>query len=68
MTVLPEDPTFEALERAGAVVVRHAEPRWSMDGFFFASGAIPRFKAYETGLVGHQSLRDGRFEPDPLIL
>lgn len=66
--LLPPEPTFEAIEAAGGRVVRAAEPHAPCDGFFFASGAIPRRTDYETGLAGHHTIRGERVEPDPLIL
>jgi len=66
MLLLNDEPTFEAIEAAGAVVRRHAEPH--VLGCFYASGAIPRITDYETGLAGHHTFRDGRGEPDPLIM
>ena len=36
-------------------------------GFFLSSGDIPRTTAYETGLAGHFSWREGHADPDPEI-
>ena len=66
--LLVPEPTFEAIEAAGARVARHAEAHALAGGFFFASGAIERVTAYELGLVGHLSFRDGKGQADPLIL
>ena len=66
--LLVHEPTFEAIEAAGARVVKHAEAHALGGGFFFASGAIERVTAYELGLVGHLSFRDGKGQADPLIL
>ncbi|HEY7364991.1 MAG TPA: MBL fold metallo-hydrolase [Methylomirabilota bacterium] len=66
--LLVPEPTFEALEAAGARVARHAEPHTLGEGFFFASGAIERVTAYERGLEGHLSFRGGQGQADPLIL
>jgi 7,8-dihydropterin-6-yl-methyl-4-(beta-D-ribofuranosyl)aminobenzene 5'-phosphate synthase len=66
--LLVPEPTFEAIEAAGARVVRHAEAHTLGEGFFFASGAVARVTAYELGLEGHLSFRGGKGQADPLIL
>jgi 7,8-dihydropterin-6-yl-methyl-4-(beta-D-ribofuranosyl)aminobenzene 5'-phosphate synthase len=66
--LLVPEPTFQAIEAAGARVDRQAKPHTLGAGFFYVSGAIERVTAYEQGLVGHLSFRDGRGQPDPLIL
>jgi len=68
MTLLPEEPRFEALAAAGGRVATHGEAHTLGEGFFFASGRIDRVTSYETGLVGHHSFRGAQGEPDPLIL
>jgi 7,8-dihydropterin-6-yl-methyl-4-(beta-D-ribofuranosyl)aminobenzene 5'-phosphate synthase len=66
--LLVPEPTFEAIEAAGARVVRHAEAHTLGEGFFFASGAVERQTPYEKGLEGHLSFRGGKGQADPLIL
>jgi 7,8-dihydropterin-6-yl-methyl-4-(beta-D-ribofuranosyl)aminobenzene 5'-phosphate synthase len=66
--LLVPEPTFQAIGAAGARVDRQAKPHTLGAGFFYVSGAIERVTAYEQGLVGHLSFRDGRGQPDPLIL
>lgn len=68
MILLPPEPTFEALEAAGGHVVKHAEGHALCEGFVFGSGRIDRVTDYETGLVGHHTLRGDRLVPDPLIM
>jgi 7,8-dihydropterin-6-yl-methyl-4-(beta-D-ribofuranosyl)aminobenzene 5'-phosphate synthase len=68
ITLLPEEPRFEAMEAAGGRVVKHRDAHALCDGFFFASGRIERVTAYETGLAGHHTIRGDHMEPDPLIL
>ena len=68
MFLLPPDPTFDEIALAGGVIAKHAEAHPLCAGWFFASGAIPRVTAYETGLVGHHSYRAGVPSPDPLIM
>jgi 7,8-dihydropterin-6-yl-methyl-4-(beta-D-ribofuranosyl)aminobenzene 5'-phosphate synthase len=68
LLLLPEEPTFGAIEAAGGELVRHAEGHAFGGGCFFGSGAIARTTSYELGLVGHHSIRAGVCEPDPLIL
>jgi 7,8-dihydropterin-6-yl-methyl-4-(beta-D-ribofuranosyl)aminobenzene 5'-phosphate synthase len=66
--LLAPEPTFDELRAAGAEVVTHDQPHVLADGLLWASGEIPRTTAWETGLPGHHSIRDGVVEPDPLIL
>jgi 7,8-dihydropterin-6-yl-methyl-4-(beta-D-ribofuranosyl)aminobenzene 5'-phosphate synthase len=68
MIMLPQEPTFEAMERAGGQVAKHDAPHALCGGFFHASGAIDRVTEYETGLVGHHSFYGDRGEADPLIM
>jgi 7,8-dihydropterin-6-yl-methyl-4-(beta-D-ribofuranosyl)aminobenzene 5'-phosphate synthase len=68
LAMLPEEPTFDAVARAGGSVDRHQEAHLLADGLFLASGAIARRTSYETGLVGHHSFRGSSGAPDPLIM
>lgn len=67
-SLLPPEPTLDAITAAGGEVANHAEAHLLAGGLFLASGEIPRVTSYETGLVGHHSFREGRPEPDPLLL
>lgn len=68
VVLLPEEPTFAAIEAAGGRIETHGEPHPLCDGFFYGSGEIARETAYETGLVGHHTFRGEEVTPDPLIL
>lgn len=68
MALLPEEPTFEAIRSAGGNIAANGDAHLLCEGFFFGSGAIARETAYETGLVGHHTFRDGTVTPDPLIM
>ena len=68
MMMLPDEPGFEDMRRAGADVVTHADPHPLCDGLFFGSGAIERVTEYETGLVGHHSFHGEEGRADPLIM
>jgi 7,8-dihydropterin-6-yl-methyl-4-(beta-D-ribofuranosyl)aminobenzene 5'-phosphate synthase len=68
MLMLPQEPTFDDIERAGGEVVTRDDPHPICEGFFFGSGAIDRVTDYETGLVGHHSFRGEDGKPDPLIM
>ena len=68
MILLPEEPSFHAIEAAGGRVAKNGESHALADGFFFGSGPIERVTSYETGLAGHHSFRGERGEADPLIL
>ncbi len=66
--LLPPEPTLEAIVDAGGVIASSADAHLLADGFFLASGEIPRLTDYETGLAGHHSFRDGIAHDDPLIM
>jgi 7,8-dihydropterin-6-yl-methyl-4-(beta-D-ribofuranosyl)aminobenzene 5'-phosphate synthase len=67
---LEADPTFEELEKAGAKIVKSAEPHTVLGGMFMVSGAIPRKTAYEEGLRGAMSYSNSTdtWEKDELIM
>jgi len=67
MALLPPEPSFEAIEAAGGVVVRNADTH-VLAGLFVGSGEIARVTEYETGLVGHHTFRGDECVADPLIL
>jgi len=68
LTLLPLEPTFEAIEAAGGRVVKHSEAHPIAAGFFFGSGQIDRVTGYEHGLVGHHTFVGDKGREDPLIL
>jgi 7,8-dihydropterin-6-yl-methyl-4-(beta-D-ribofuranosyl)aminobenzene 5'-phosphate synthase len=68
LVLLPAEPDFASLAAAGGDILKAADAHLVGGGFFFSSGAIPRVTAYETGLAGHHSFRDGKLEADPLIM
>jgi len=68
LLLLPEEPSFAAMEAAGGRVLRASEAHLLSDGFFFGSGAIARVTPYETGLAGHHTFRGDVLEADPLIM
>jgi len=49
---LPDDPSFSAIESAGAVVETHAEGHVVAGGTVYVSGEIPRVTYFEQGLIG----------------
>ena len=61
--MLPPEPTFQAIEAAGAKLVTRADSHHVAD-LFLASGEIPRLTDYEVGLPGHHSWRDGQVSLD----
>ena len=68
MALLPEEPTFDAIQSVGGRIETHDEAHVLGEGFFFGSGAIKRQTTYETGLVGHHTFLHGEITPDPLIM
>ncbi len=67
LLLLAAEPAFDDLAAAGGTIVKWGEAH-TVAAFFYGSGAIARVTQYETGLAGHHSFRDGRLEPDPLIM
>ena len=65
--MLPPEPTFAEIEAAGGQIVTHADVHPVAGGVFLSSGDIPRTTAYETGLGGHHTWREGEATPDPEI-
>jgi 7,8-dihydropterin-6-yl-methyl-4-(beta-D-ribofuranosyl)aminobenzene 5'-phosphate synthase len=57
-----------ALEEAGFAVIEREQPSFLFEGSVLVTGEVPRTTDFETGFAGHQALRDGAWEPDPLIL
>ncbi len=68
MAMLPEEPTFDDISRAGGEIAASGDAHALCGGFFFGSGAIDRVTEYETGLANHYTFRGGAGEPDPLIM
>ena len=68
MILLPEEPTFAAIQAAGGRIDTQDQNHTLCDGFFFGSGEIERQTAYETGLAGHHTFRGSEVAPDPLIM
>jgi 7,8-dihydropterin-6-yl-methyl-4-(beta-D-ribofuranosyl)aminobenzene 5'-phosphate synthase len=66
ISMLPPEPTIEAIEESGGHVETSAGVH-PVAGLFLASGEIPRQTAYETGLAGHYTWRDGQVTLDPEI-
>jgi 7,8-dihydropterin-6-yl-methyl-4-(beta-D-ribofuranosyl)aminobenzene 5'-phosphate synthase len=72
---LPNAPALElptlsrtALEAEGFEVIERRQPSLLLDGSVLITGEVDRTTEFERGLPGHQALRDGRWEPDPLVL
>ena len=57
-----------ALEGAGFEIVEERQPSFLLDGSVLITGEVDRTTEFETGFQGHDAFRDGRWEPDPLIL
>jgi 7,8-dihydropterin-6-yl-methyl-4-(beta-D-ribofuranosyl)aminobenzene 5'-phosphate synthase len=68
MILLPEEPTFDAIQAAGGHIETHDQAHTLCNGFFFGSGEIERHTSYETGLAGHHTFRGGGVTADPLIM
>jgi 7,8-dihydropterin-6-yl-methyl-4-(beta-D-ribofuranosyl)aminobenzene 5'-phosphate synthase len=57
-----------ALEDLGFAIVEERRPSFLLDGAVLITGEVDRTTPFETGFRGHEALRDGDWEPDPLIL
>ena len=57
-----------ALEGLGFDIVEDRRPSFLLDGSVLITGEVDRTTPFETGFQGHEALRDGDWQPDPLIL
>jgi 7,8-dihydropterin-6-yl-methyl-4-(beta-D-ribofuranosyl)aminobenzene 5'-phosphate synthase len=57
-----------ALEGMGFAIVEERRPSFLLDGAVLITGEVDRTTAFETGFAGHEALRDGAWQADPLIL
>lgn len=64
---LPTTSRF-ALEGAGFTVIEDRQPSFLFDGSVLITGEVDRTSGFEPGFPPQQALRDGRWEPDPLVL
>jgi len=58
----------ERVRAAGFEVVEQRGPSLLLDGALLVTGEIERTTEFEQGMAVHQSLRDGQWVADPLIL
>jgi 7,8-dihydropterin-6-yl-methyl-4-(beta-D-ribofuranosyl)aminobenzene 5'-phosphate synthase len=72
---LPGQPPWElptlsrsALEAEGLEVIERRQPSLLLDRSVLITGEVDRTTEFEHGLPHHEAWRDGRWEPDPLIL
>lgn len=65
-----ELPTLSrsALEAEGIEVIERRQPSLLLDGSVLITGEVDRTTEFERGMPNHQAFREGRWEPDPLIL
>jgi 7,8-dihydropterin-6-yl-methyl-4-(beta-D-ribofuranosyl)aminobenzene 5'-phosphate synthase len=57
-----------SLEAEGFDVIERRQPSVLLDGVALITGEVDRTTDFETGMRFHEARRDGRWEPDPLIL
>ena len=57
-----------ALREMGFAIVEERQPSFLLDGAVLITGEVDRTTAFETGFQGHEALRDGSWQADPLIL
>jgi 7,8-dihydropterin-6-yl-methyl-4-(beta-D-ribofuranosyl)aminobenzene 5'-phosphate synthase len=57
-----------ALQEMGFSIVEQRQPSFLLDDSVLITGEVDRTTTFETGFQGHEALRHGAWEPDPLIL
>jgi len=57
-----------ALEGAGFEIVEQRQPSFLLDGSLLVTGEVDRTTEFERGFPVHEACKDGRWQPDPLIL
>jgi 7,8-dihydropterin-6-yl-methyl-4-(beta-D-ribofuranosyl)aminobenzene 5'-phosphate synthase len=57
-----------ALTGAGFEIIEERAPSFLLDGAVLITGEVDRTTEFERGFAVHQALRDGEWQPDPLIL
>jgi 7,8-dihydropterin-6-yl-methyl-4-(beta-D-ribofuranosyl)aminobenzene 5'-phosphate synthase len=57
-----------ALEEMGFAIVEERQPSFLLDGAVLVTGEVDRTTPFESGFRGHEALRDGAWQADPLIL
>lgn len=57
-----------ALQDMGFTIVEERQPSFLLDGAVLITGEVDRTTPFETGFQGHQAMRDGSWQDDPLIL
>jgi 7,8-dihydropterin-6-yl-methyl-4-(beta-D-ribofuranosyl)aminobenzene 5'-phosphate synthase len=57
-----------ALDDMGFAIVEERQPSFLLDGAVLITGEVDRTTPFETGFRGHEALRAGAWQPDPLIL
>ncbi len=62
----PEFPTRKQL--SSAQLINTKQPYLIDDGMILVTGEIPRETSFEKGFLQHRTLKDGIWQPDPLIL
>lgn len=61
-------PSRGAIEGAGFAVVEERQPSFLLDGMLLVTGEVDRTTDAETGMPpAHQALREGTWQPDPLV-
>jgi 7,8-dihydropterin-6-yl-methyl-4-(beta-D-ribofuranosyl)aminobenzene 5'-phosphate synthase len=57
-----------ALEEMGFAIVEERQPSFLLDGEVLITGEVDRTTPFENGMPpAHQALRDGEWQPDPLV-
>ncbi len=61
-------PSLRALEDAGFEIIERRRPSLLFEESVLVTGEVDRTTSFEQGFLLHQALRDGEWQPDPLIL
>ncbi len=57
-----------ALEDSGFDIIENRQPSFLFESSVLVTGEVDRTSAFEQGFPVHEAYRNGRWEPDPLIL
>lgn len=57
-----------ALEDVGFDIIEERQPSFLLGSSVLVTGEVDRTTDFEVGFRGHEALRDGAWQPDPLIL
>jgi 7,8-dihydropterin-6-yl-methyl-4-(beta-D-ribofuranosyl)aminobenzene 5'-phosphate synthase len=60
-------PSRQGLKDAGLELIETDQPSFVLERMALVTGQVERTNSYEIGWPAHQAMRDGSWQPDPLI-